>query len=608
MSHVDANAEIAELRRKVEALEESEKRYRRLLTYARDFIFICDLKGRLLKANRSAQRALGRSDRDIGELSIRDIVHPDDFDRVWDALQTQEDSPLEARILTPAGEVWVEVSSWGTSLDGKPCIQGIARDITKRKRFERDLHYWRHFLKTILDLSPTLVFAKDREFKFTFVNEKLATLYGKSAEELRGQTDDDNSPSPEEVRAFRAADRKVLETKQLKYIPKESVTGRDGVRRWFETTKIYFQDLDGAPRVLGVSIDITERDKAERALLQETQLLRTLMSSSLDAIYFKDVGGRFERVNQALADFVGANSPEEMVGKSDFDYFPREYAEARREEEREIVDTRQPKVGLIAPTQPLGKDARFRETTKVPVVDAESNTVTWLIGISRDVTDRVYEDLVRFISHSLKSRVVVLETNLAILAQKLGNVEELQRMNMAFEILKRAVSKARNFSCFRSSGHAETLCVNDLVCRVVNCISDSRIRMELAVANPLVMGSRVDLEGALLELLQNSQDFAPPVDRGGEINVKTEMENGLCLIHVIDNGSGLPATGCRSTEFPTPRDPSRSGVGLLLAHYAVEKLSGRIVECGPSGAGAHFVIRLPVLEAPLPCQLKAVLS
>ena len=90
-----------------------------------------------------------------------------------------------------------------------------------------------------------------------------------------------------------------------------------------------------------------KRKQAEEEVLQERYLLNSLMDTVPDSIYFKDVEGRFLRINKALASRLGLGNPAEAVGKADFDFFTEEHARPAREDERAIIETGQPIVGKV---------------------------------------------------------------------------------------------------------------------------------------------------------------------------------------------------------------------------------------------------------------------
>src|SRR5688500_16414728 len=79
----------------------------------------------------------------------------------------------------------------------------------------------------------------------------------------------------------------------------------------------------------------------------DSSILRVLMDTSADRIYFKDLQSRFVRNNSAHARSLGAASPEDCVGKTDFDFFSREHAEHAFRDEQEIIRTGKPIISQL---------------------------------------------------------------------------------------------------------------------------------------------------------------------------------------------------------------------------------------------------------------------
>ena len=139
--------------------------------------------------------------------------------------------------------------------------------------------------------------------------------------------------------------------------------------------------------VLGEVNDELEQRVQERTkeLSHEQLLLRMLMDNMPDTIYFKDAQSRFTRINRAQAEVLGLQSPDQAIGKSDFDFFTAEHAQAALADERRILESGQ---GLIGKTERIRRaDGQFRwvTATKVPLRDAHG-VVVGLVGISREVT------------------------------------------------------------------------------------------------------------------------------------------------------------------------------------------------------------------------------
>lgn len=138
-----------------------------------------------------------------------------------------------------------------------------------RIRTERALEEQRAFLRQVLDINPSLIFAKDREGRFTLVNRALADAYGTTIEKLIGRTDAEFNPKEEEVAFFRKMDLEVMDTRQERFIPEESLTDASGRERWVQTFKRPIVGPDGhAHQVLGVATDITELKRMREELLE----------------------------------------------------------------------------------------------------------------------------------------------------------------------------------------------------------------------------------------------------------------------------------------------------------------------------------------------------
>src|SRR5262245_21715986 len=79
----------------------------------------------------------------------------------------------------------------------------------------------------------------------------------------------------------------------------------------------------------------------------DSSILRVLMDTSADRIYFKDLDSRFVRNNAAHARSLDSSSPEACIGKSDFDFFSREHAERAFRDEQEIIRTGKPIISQL---------------------------------------------------------------------------------------------------------------------------------------------------------------------------------------------------------------------------------------------------------------------
>ncbi|MSU51382.1 MAG: PAS domain S-box protein, partial [Opitutus sp.] len=149
----------------------------------------------------------------------------------------------------------------------------------------------------------------------------------------------------------------------------------------------------------------------------DSSILRELMATSADRIYFKDLQSRFVRNNATHARSLGAASAAECVGKSDADYFSREHAGRALADEQEIIRTGRPVIAKIERLTMRDGTHGWASSTKMPWRDADGKIVG-TFGVTRDITatkeaeDKLTEErnLLRTIIDHLPSRLYVKDT------------------------------------------------------------------------------------------------------------------------------------------------------------------------------------------------------
>jgi PAS domain S-box-containing protein len=123
---------------------------------------------------------------------------------------------------------------------------------------------------------------------------------------------------------------------------------------------------------------------------RESAMLRTLIDNLPDLIYVKDIDGRFLLANVAVARIMGAKSPNDLLGKNDFDFHPKELATLYHNDEQAVIRSGKPLLAREEECRDPAGNLMHLETTKIPMRDARGS-VTGLVGIGRDITQRVVE-------------------------------------------------------------------------------------------------------------------------------------------------------------------------------------------------------------------------
>jgi len=119
----------------------------------------------------------------------------------------------------------------------------------------------------------------------------------------------------------------------------------------------------------------------------ERKMLRTLIDNIPDFMYVKDTESRFVIVNAHLARIAGADFPDEMTGRNDFDYFPKALAERFYEDEQAVIRTGEALHNREENTLSSTGDPVYVLTTKVPLLD-NNGMITGIAGVGRDITER----------------------------------------------------------------------------------------------------------------------------------------------------------------------------------------------------------------------------
>ncbi|HEV2693187.1 MAG TPA: PAS domain-containing protein [Verrucomicrobiae bacterium] len=160
---------------------------------------------------------------------------------------------------------------------------------------------------------------------------------------------------------------------------------KDGSHYYEEMTITPVRSAQGnIENFIAIKQDISDRKKFEHMLATERDLLQSLMDNLPDHIYFKDTESRFTRINHAHASYLGLDHPEKAIGKTDADYFPMRVARQKLVDERRLLITGEPILGLIEEINHAGKKSVI-SSTKVPIHD-EAGNISGLVGISRDIT------------------------------------------------------------------------------------------------------------------------------------------------------------------------------------------------------------------------------
>lgn len=181
----------------------------------------------------------------------------------------------------------------------------------------------------------------------------------------------------------------ILEEESDLFSAEPCVRTKIGKWKWLRLRGTPVRDDDGnLLRLVGSVIDISKRKRAERELAEERAFLRSLVDNIPMNVYFKDEESRFIMANSPTAYKMGLKSWEELIGKSDFDFFHQEFAQNARDREAQIMESGEGQVDLMEQEQWEGKEDTWGITTKLPW-RAKSGKVRGVFGVTSDVTELI---------------------------------------------------------------------------------------------------------------------------------------------------------------------------------------------------------------------------
>jgi PAS domain S-box-containing protein len=401
-------------------------------------------------------------------------VHPDDRERVRAAfdriIEQRTNQTIEYRIILPDGGIrWIQrKGQFVLDGDGRPIrISGVSLDITDRKQAEEELKRSHAFVRQIVDIDPNFIFAKDRDGRFTLVNQAVADCYGTTVDALIGKTDADFNPNLEEVAHFRRKDLEVLETQTDRFIAEERITDAQGRIRWLQTVKRPILDEQGrAVQVLGVATDITARKQFDERItrlnhelgiraqqLQEAvDRLRVsesrikLVTDSLPVLVaYIDANQRFRFNNKTYETWFGY-SRQEITGRTLGELLGDDAYEQVRPHVEAVLNGEEQRFEISLPYKHVG--LRYVEVMYMPD-RAETGEVVGFFVMVHDLTDRRQaedalrkaEDALRRLNAELEQRVtqrtqqlIQSQTRLRSLASELTLTEQRERRRLAVDL------------------------------------------------------------------------------------------------------------------------------------------------------------------------------
>jgi PAS domain S-box-containing protein len=640
--------EIVNRKRLEEALRDSEERFRGLFDRSNDCVYLCDFNGRFLDANQAALDLLGYGRHEIGTLNFASLMSEEGLPLAWRAVEEIKAGNLQKRVseyrLRRQDGAYVDVETQSSLVyrHGKPfAIQGIARDITDRKRMEKEREEALALLQTSIAQSPSgILIASAPEGTIRWANPAALAIRGSSELPLTGISIDRHASNWQTFQM----DGRIYPTEELplsRAILKGEITRDEeviirndrGENRWVSVNAAPVRDSKGVI-TSGIVIfhDITDRKLAEVELKRSHQTLIAVLNGIDAAIYVADMQNyEILFMNKFMIDAFGA------------DFTGRTCHEAFRKEDAPCIQCANPQL-VDEAGQPTGA---YIWQSQNPVTGKyyinHDRAIHWLDGrivrlqISTDISllkemeqerDRIGAQLIQAqkmesvgrlaggVAHDFNNMLGVIlgRVDLGLLKAEPGHpihetLKEIQKAaQRSAELTRQLLAFAR-----RQTVAPKILDLNDTVAGMLR-ILQRLIGEDIDFAwkpGPGLGPVKIDpsqIDQMLANLCVNARDAITGV---GKITIETEnvfVDEAYCAVHpgfvrgpyvmlaVSDDGRGMDKETMEhifEPFFTTKEIGKGTGLGLATVYGIVKQNDGCINVYSEPGKGTTFKIYLP---------------
>ncbi len=386
---------------------------------------------------------------------------------------------------------------------------------------------------------------------------------------------------------------------------------------------------------LSLQSDIARRKRVEEDLRSSNTLLNAVMAGTTDAVFIKDLEGRYLLANSATLLAIG-KTEQEVLGKDDSQFFPPESAARIRDIDQSIIDSGEIRVNEEELVTSYGNTIWL--SSKSPYRDKDGN-IQGIIGISRNITERKRAEeekislqaqlkqaqkmeaigtLAGGIAHDFNNLLVPIISYTEMVMENLSpDSQERQDLGEVRKAANRAKELVRHILAFSRMDQEEEwrpFLVVPLVRETLKLLkaslpSNIRIDQNIGVQKSTVCANPTQVQQVLMNLCTNA--FHAMAKSGGTLTVslaETDLdqeegrqvglgEGRYLLLTVEDTGTGMDkVTRERVFEpyFSTKELGRGTGLGLSVVHGIVKGCGGAIRVTSEPGQGSVFTVYLPL--------------
>lgn len=491
-------------------------------------------------------------------------------------------------------------------------IVGVARDITDKKKQEREYRRTHRQFQTVLDTMSAAAFLKDTDGRYLLMNKACRDLLGVDGDPV-GMTDEELFPQAIAEQA-RADDLRIIDSGEMVEIEETIPTPAGETSRLTRKSPVY--DDDGEVQAIcGVSTDITDQKRREEEIKATRKELRQIIDLVPDLIFAKNRDGEYLLANEATAEAYG-KTPEEVEGNFEAEIIPNATQSATfRDDDIEVIESGEPKtIGEETLTTATG-ETRILETTKIPYLNPKVGEDA-VLGYARDVTDlKEYEEtleqqrdsltlLNQVVRHDIRNQLMVVKSYTELLEDALPDDQSRTHARTVVKAAEQAIditetAKDVTEVLLQVGADRTPMSLRDELSEQITQLRSqqdrARVSVDGSIPDVTVLADEL-LEGVFRNLLTNAvvhndKDVA-------EISVSTRVSDDSVRVSIGDNGPGIDDDHKEQIfqEGEKGLESGGTGVGLYLVKTLVDRYEGDVWIEDNEPTGSVFVVELPIVD------------
>ena len=621
--------DITARKRMEREIREATKRFEKIAEMGEDGIIVFDEDSRIEFANQMAAEMMGLSKGDIIGREFFSLIGKRDEEFLEEMVMRGEGLGqkvcTEMSIETPQGQVKeAEVCLAPTrSEDGRIKTYAYVRDITERKKFERDLKESEEKFRNLFERVRHGLFISSKEGRFLDCNQAMWGLLGYENKEefLKIDIAKDLYGNPEDRKTFQGLVEKLGFVKDFEVEFKKKNNERITVLLTADAKRDQGGKIIGYE---GIDIDISDRKRMERELKEANGFLMKLIESSVDGIIVTTMKGNILIFNKGAENILGYKE-EEVVGKLNIrSIYPPGVA-------KEVMEKlRSPDYGGVGkltsfPILHRRKDGEMIEgdLSASIIYDEEGNEIV-SIGIFKDLRERLRMErelqktqqallqseklaamgrLTSQIAHELNNPIYGIMNTLELLKTEVPPESKRRRiLELSLSETQRLSEMLRNMLSFSKPEEEKRrpIKINELVEGILLVMEkqmrEANINVETYFDNeiPEIMASTNQMRQVMLNLIKNAKEAMP---KGGTLTARTSQEDDKVFIRIQDTGIGIPEEirdKIFEAFFTTKQKVKGVGLGLSVCYGIMKDHGGEIKVESEEEKGTTFIISLPI--------------